>query len=170
MDVGPLVIPHPKAAKLVEPGKCPLDDPPPPAQTAPVRGKANCTQERDLKGEAPPPFVRPRLMAVRIDTAEAPTIVRRSLRSRLGESRCHRQFHAEVAQSVRARDRTHGGAHPLRREQSLFQLLQLRQHAGRAIRLRSRRILASYGGIRHGCHTAPCGPNALRVMARNISR
>ena len=55
---------------------------------------------------------------------------RRSLRSRLGESRCHRQFHAAVAQSVRGRDRTHGGAHPLRREQSLFQLLQLRPHAG----------------------------------------
>ena len=31
VDVGPLVIPHTQAAKLIEPGKRPLDDPAPPA-------------------------------------------------------------------------------------------------------------------------------------------
>src|SRR4029450_8658406 len=38
VDVGPLVIPHPQPAKLTEPGKCALHDPPPPAQPTPVRG------------------------------------------------------------------------------------------------------------------------------------
>ena len=47
----------------------------------------------------------------------------------MGESRCHRRFHAEVAQSLRTRDRTHGRAHSLRRTQPLFLVLQLRQHA-----------------------------------------
>ncbi len=36
MDVGPLVMPHAQAAKLGEPAKCTLHDPPPPAQAAPV--------------------------------------------------------------------------------------------------------------------------------------
>ena len=36
MDVGPLVIPHPQAAKLTEPGKGSLHDPPPPTQTTPM--------------------------------------------------------------------------------------------------------------------------------------
>ena len=39
MDVGPLVIPHAQAAKLVQPGKRALDDPPPPAQ---ARSRARC--------------------------------------------------------------------------------------------------------------------------------
>src|ERR1700730_10953547 len=38
VDVGPLVIPHAQTAKLIEPGKRPLHDPPPPAQSTPVRG------------------------------------------------------------------------------------------------------------------------------------
>src|SRR5688500_2802487 len=32
VDVGPLVLPHTQTAKLSEPGKRPLHDPPPPAQ------------------------------------------------------------------------------------------------------------------------------------------
>jgi hypothetical protein len=33
MDVGPPVIPHAQTAKLIEPGKRPFHDPPPPAQS-----------------------------------------------------------------------------------------------------------------------------------------
>src|SRR6266699_2363652 len=36
VDVVPLVISHAQAAKLTESGKCALDDPPPPAQAAPM--------------------------------------------------------------------------------------------------------------------------------------
>ena len=48
MDVGPLVIPHAQAAKLTEPGKCALHDPPPPAQGTPVRGATHGQQWHDV--------------------------------------------------------------------------------------------------------------------------
>ena len=51
VDVGPLVIPHAQAAKLTEPGKCALHDPPPPAQATPVRG-ATHGQPRARCGES----------------------------------------------------------------------------------------------------------------------
>ncbi len=38
VDVGPLVIPHAQAAKLTQPGKCALHDPPPPAEATPMLG------------------------------------------------------------------------------------------------------------------------------------
>jgi hypothetical protein len=40
VDVGPLVIPNPQAAKLTEPCKGALYDPPPPAQATPMFGAA----------------------------------------------------------------------------------------------------------------------------------
>jgi hypothetical protein len=48
VDVGPLVIPHPEAAKLTEPGKGALDDPPPPAQATPMRGAAHGQEGHDV--------------------------------------------------------------------------------------------------------------------------
>jgi hypothetical protein len=48
VDVGPLVIPHPEAAKLTEPGKGALDDPPPPAQATPWRGAAHGQEGHDV--------------------------------------------------------------------------------------------------------------------------
>jgi hypothetical protein len=47
VDVGPLVIPHAQTAKLIEPGKRPLHDPPPPAQSTPVRGATHCEPRHD---------------------------------------------------------------------------------------------------------------------------
>jgi len=43
-----LVIPHPEAAKLTEPGKGALDDPPPPAQATPMRGAAHGQEGHDV--------------------------------------------------------------------------------------------------------------------------
>ena len=53
MNVGPLVIPDAETAKLIQPGKRPLHDPPPPAQSTPVRGQADTDQIRSefLVGE-----------------------------------------------------------------------------------------------------------------------
>ena len=48
MDVGPLVIPDAEAAKLIEPGKRPLHDPPPPAQPTPVLGATHGEQRHDM--------------------------------------------------------------------------------------------------------------------------
>ena len=48
VDVGPLVIPHAQAAKLTEPGKRALHDPPPPAQATPVLGAAHGQQGHDV--------------------------------------------------------------------------------------------------------------------------
>jgi hypothetical protein len=48
MDVGPLVIPHPQAAKLIEPGKRALHDPPPPAQATAMRGAAHGQPRHDM--------------------------------------------------------------------------------------------------------------------------
>ena len=48
MDVGPLVIPHAQAAKLTEPGRCALHDPPPPAQATPMLGAAHGQQGHDV--------------------------------------------------------------------------------------------------------------------------
>ena len=50
VDVGPLVIPHPKAAKLIEPSKRALHDPPPPTQATPMRGAAHGQQGHDVTG------------------------------------------------------------------------------------------------------------------------
>jgi hypothetical protein len=48
VDVGPLVIPHAQAAKLTEPRKCALHDPPPPAQATPVRGATHGQQGHNV--------------------------------------------------------------------------------------------------------------------------
>ena len=48
VDVGPLVIPHAQTAKLIEPGKCPLHDPAPPAQSTPVRGTTHGEPRPDV--------------------------------------------------------------------------------------------------------------------------
>ena len=48
VDVGPFVIPHAQAAKLTEPSKCALHDPPPPAQATPVRGATHGQQGHDV--------------------------------------------------------------------------------------------------------------------------
>ena len=48
VDVGPLVIPHAQTAKLIEPGKRPLHDPPPPAQSTPVRGATHGEPRHDM--------------------------------------------------------------------------------------------------------------------------
>jgi hypothetical protein len=48
VDVGPLVIPDAETAKLIEPRKRPLHDPPPPAQTAPVRGATHGGPRYDI--------------------------------------------------------------------------------------------------------------------------
>jgi hypothetical protein len=48
VDVGPLVIPDAEAAKLIQPGKRPLHDPPPPAQPTPVRGTTHSDPRDDM--------------------------------------------------------------------------------------------------------------------------
>jgi hypothetical protein len=48
VDVGPLVILHAQTAKLIEPGKRPLHDPPPPAQSTPVRGATHGEPRHDM--------------------------------------------------------------------------------------------------------------------------
>ena len=48
MDVGPFVISHAQAAKLAEPGKGPLHDPPPPAQATPMRRAAHSQHRHDV--------------------------------------------------------------------------------------------------------------------------
>ena len=48
VDVGPLVIPHARAAKLIEPGKRPLDDPAPPTQSTPVRSATHREPRDDM--------------------------------------------------------------------------------------------------------------------------
>ncbi len=48
MDVRPFVIPHAQTAKLIEPGKRPLHDPPPPAQSTPVRGATHREPRHDV--------------------------------------------------------------------------------------------------------------------------
>jgi CheY-like chemotaxis protein len=46
VDVGPLVVADTEASKLIEPGKCPLDDPAPSSQTAAVLGVADTSTTR----------------------------------------------------------------------------------------------------------------------------
>jgi hypothetical protein len=48
VDVGPLLIPHAQPAKLIQPGKCALHDPPPPAQATPMRGATHGQQGHDV--------------------------------------------------------------------------------------------------------------------------
>jgi hypothetical protein len=55
MYVGALVIPHLQAAKLTEPGKRALHDPPPPAQATPVLGAAHGQQGHDMPCPQPTP-------------------------------------------------------------------------------------------------------------------
>ena len=50
MDVGPLVIPQAQAAKLVEPRKRALDDPPPPAEATAVVRAAHRQPRHDVTG------------------------------------------------------------------------------------------------------------------------
>ena len=55
MDVGPLFIPHAQAAKLIEPGKGALHDPPPPAQATPMLGAAHGKLRHDMPRPQPAP-------------------------------------------------------------------------------------------------------------------
>ena len=48
MDIGPLVIAHAQAAKLIQPGKRALDDPPPSAQSTAVFRSADGEQREDV--------------------------------------------------------------------------------------------------------------------------
>jgi hypothetical protein len=48
VNIGPLVVADAQAAKLIEPGKCPLDDPPPLAQATPVLGAAHRQPGHDV--------------------------------------------------------------------------------------------------------------------------
>src|SRR6476620_6318970 len=56
VDVGPFVIPHAQAAKLTEPGKCALHDPPPPAEATPVRGTAHGQPGHDVTSPETAPY------------------------------------------------------------------------------------------------------------------
>jgi hypothetical protein len=58
VDVGPLIIPHTTAAKLVKPRKRPFSDPPPPVQTAPVRGTTHGEPRHDMPRPQPTPSRR----------------------------------------------------------------------------------------------------------------
>src|SRR5262249_10149647 len=53
VDVGPLVVADTEASKLIEPGKCPLDDPAPSSQTAAVLGAAHRQQRQDAASSQP---------------------------------------------------------------------------------------------------------------------
>ena len=53
VDVGPLVVADTEASKLIEPGKCPLDDPPPSSQTPAVLGAAHRQQRHDAASSQP---------------------------------------------------------------------------------------------------------------------
>src|SRR4029450_12525817 len=53
VDVGPLVVADTEASKLIEPGKCPLDDPAPSSQTAAVLGAAHRRQRQDAASSQP---------------------------------------------------------------------------------------------------------------------
>jgi hypothetical protein len=64
VDPGSLLIPHSKAAKLVEPRKRPLHDPPPPAQTAPMRCTTYGEPGHDMPRPQPTPNRRRVLSAI----------------------------------------------------------------------------------------------------------
>jgi hypothetical protein len=49
VNVGPLVVADTKASKLIEPRKCPLDDPAPSSQTAAVLGTAQRQQRQGCR-------------------------------------------------------------------------------------------------------------------------
>jgi hypothetical protein len=51
----PLVIPNAETAKLIQPGKRPLHDPPPPAQPTPVRGTTHGEPRHDMPRPQPTP-------------------------------------------------------------------------------------------------------------------
>ena len=53
MNVGPLVVADTEASKLIEPGKCPLDDPAPSSQTAAVQRAAHRQQRQDAASSQP---------------------------------------------------------------------------------------------------------------------
>jgi len=53
VNVGPLVVADTEASKLIEPGKCPLDDPAPSSQTAAVLGTAHRQQRQDAASSQP---------------------------------------------------------------------------------------------------------------------
>ena len=72
MDVGPLVIPHAQAAKLAQPGKCALDDPPPPAQATPVLGAAHRQPGHDVPRPETAPNRRGVVAAITQHTVRTP--------------------------------------------------------------------------------------------------
>jgi len=53
VNVGPLVVADTKASKLIEPRKCPLDDPAPSSQTAAMLGTAHRQQRQDAASSQP---------------------------------------------------------------------------------------------------------------------
>ena len=68
VNVGPLVIPHSQAAKLTEPGKGALHDPPPPPQATPMRGAAHGQERHDVTRPQPTPNRRRVVTAIPEDT------------------------------------------------------------------------------------------------------
>jgi hypothetical protein len=58
MDVGPLVIPHAQAAKLIQPRKRPLDHPPPPPEATPVPRATPRYEPRIRRPSNPPNRLR----------------------------------------------------------------------------------------------------------------
>ena len=64
MDVGPLVVTDAQASELVEPGKRPLHDPPPPAQPTPVRGTTHSDPRYDMPRPQPTPNRRSVVAAI----------------------------------------------------------------------------------------------------------
>src|SRR6516164_5881368 len=47
VNIGPLVVSDPQAAKLIEPGKCPFDDPTPALEATAMRGAAHRDQRHN---------------------------------------------------------------------------------------------------------------------------
>src|SRR5262249_29463211 len=56
VNVGSLLIPHAQAAKLIQPRKRPLDDPPPPAQATPVHCAARGAHPEKVASSQPLPY------------------------------------------------------------------------------------------------------------------
>ena len=94
MNVGPLVVPDTKASKLIEPGKCPLDDPAPSSQTAAVLGAAHRQQRQDAASSQPGPDCLCIIAAVShhtIWTTPRPSPLALEWKNRIHQSRRRRQ-------------------------------------------------------------------------------
>ena len=71
MDVGPFVVADTQATKLIQPRKCPLDNPAPPAQAAAVLGAAHRQQAQNVARAQAVPDGR-RVIAAVAERADRP--------------------------------------------------------------------------------------------------